>query len=132
MGVTDRIRSLLRASMQRLGVSSKSKLQNIHVQSFLSKPFTRHMHEDEEIRYILEGSGYFDVRGICILLPLGYPTLLNFYHRRNAKRRLDPPSRRARRSSRHTSRDIPPLHSRHQQQDQSYQALQRRAQVGPA
>lgn len=32
------------------------------------KYYCRHLHEDEEIRFILKGAGYFDIRGETLAL----------------------------------------------------------------
>src|ERR1700753_382859 len=47
----------------------------MHFPNLIPTLLDRHMHEDEEIRYLLEGSGYFDVRGIIL-----FPSLINLPH----------------------------------------------------
>jgi len=46
-------RDVINVTKEGLGESYESKIKSF---------FEEHMHEDEEIRYILSGSGYFDVR----------------------------------------------------------------------
>jgi len=46
-------RDLINVSKAGLGELYEEKLKNF---------FSEHMHEDEEIRYILDGSGFFDIR----------------------------------------------------------------------
>ncbi|XP_072939382.1 acireductone dioxygenase isoform X2 [Epargyreus clarus] len=85
-GVLDKIKKERGYTFEDEMCCSKDHLENYEekIKSF----FTEHLHTDEEIRYILDGSGYFDVRdaednwiriavsaGDMIIIPAG------IYHR---------------------------------------------------
>ena len=53
-------RNVINVSKSGLGDQYESKLKMF---------FDEHLHEDEEIRYILDGAGFFDVRGTVIAPP---------------------------------------------------------------
>ncbi|KAF7353549.1 1,2-dihydroxy-3-keto-5-methylthiopentene dioxygenase [Mycena sanguinolenta] len=63
---TRRNRDVINVSREGMGAVYEEKIRGY---------FEEHMHEDEEIRYILSGSGLFDVRGDLLVLPAG------IYHR---------------------------------------------------
>lgn len=57
--LTDPRRSLSQRDQILVTREGLGEMYDTKIKSF----FEEHLHEDEEIRYILDGSGFFDVRG---------------------------------------------------------------------
>lgn len=43
-------------------------LESVYIWPITGTFCSRHMHEDQEIRFILDGSGFFDIRGTHMML----------------------------------------------------------------
>ena len=80
------------------------------------------MHDDEEIRYALDGSAFFDIRGKSHLV--NYNSRANWACPRGVHRPMDSHSRRCRGSSCPSGWNLPPLHPRRKCISQDDETLQ--------
>jgi 1,2-dihydroxy-3-keto-5-methylthiopentene dioxygenase len=107
--------------------SMQSKSSSLSSGRKLKLSTLRHMHDDEEIRYILEGSGFFDVRGEPVfssMLPSPPDRQTNGSAYRASNGHMDPFTSRRWRPHHSSSGHLSPILSRRSEYDAHHASLQ--------